>query len=190
MFALFNVQQIPVAGSEHTDFTRQPELFMKTLKYAWLGLFIIIIIAVVALKKFPELVSYDYYYKHLNIYINITPETADEKKSEELGDAIVSLIKKDIKYQLNESFDKAPKKTVEKDSIALTVNLKFKNYHDCYMYLLHHRSSDMKIIPESEVTKSSFVRKTKLTYVKQTGTYENKEEKQKGAVEVSAVCRF
>ncbi len=165
--------------------------YMKTLKYAWLGLLIVIIIVLFGLKKFPGIISYDYYYRYLNIYVNInTASMNDIKQGESVSDAIIDIIKKDIKYPLDTEFTKQPKKVTGKDGISVTLNLKFKNFHDCYMYLLHHRSEDTKILPQTEITKSQFVRKTKLTYVKQTGKYENKEENLSGAAEVSAVCRF
>lgn len=185
---------------------------MKTLKYAWLGLLIVVVILVLGLKKFPEVISYDYYYRYLNVYATLkTDKAMDAKEAQALLEKLEKDIKTGIKYPLNEEYKKDSKYTIEQDSVSLAMHLKFKNFHDCYMYLLHHRNADMKILADTEISKENFVRKTKITYVKQSGAYsqteggeatanDDKGDNQKakespspvvnGEIEISAVCRF
>ncbi len=166
---------------------------MKTLKYAWLGMIIVLVGLVLLLKKFPEIVSYDYYYRYLNVYTSIFPkEKISEEQSKQLLQDISSQLKEGIKYPLNDEFVQEPTLKINEDSITIINHLKFKNYHDCYMYLLHHRTNEQMLLSKTSIDKTNFVRKSKITYIKQNGSYDDKKEKDgiKGSIEISAICKF
>ncbi len=164
---------------------------MKTLTYAWIGLAVVLVALILVLKKFPGIISYDYYYTHLNIYATFTPKNPlTEEKGREAAELMKSGLLSGISYPMNEEFKQEPKISTENGTVKLNLRLQFANYHDCYMYLLHHRKPETPLLSGSSVKESVIVRKTRLTYVRQIGHLEDQEKALRGDTEISTVCRF
>ena len=162
---------------------------MKTLRYSWLGLLVVIIIAIAGLKEYPGLVSYDYYYKNMIFKLHLQGQALDDS---EKRDGIIKAIKAGLessleKYTHEDVSD--PEMKIKPKDLRLTFNIKMKNYSNCYFYLLHHRKIDQVLFKDlTPEYITDFKREWNKTFLKEQGALNAQELNEIGSYKAEITC--
>ena len=162
---------------------------MNTLRYSWLGLIIVVILAVLGLKEYPNLVSYDYYYKDLTVKLHLQGASLDDNgKRDNIIQAMKSGLESSLEKYTHEIVGD-PKVKVKPKDVKLTFTVKMKNYSNCYFYLLHHRKLEQVLFKElTPEYIHEFKRDWRRTYLTQEGAFNAQELKEIGSYSADLSC--
>lgn len=164
---------------------------MKTLRYSWLGLFIVLAIVIIALKEYPNLISYDYYYTKLKVEFDLQgADLDDQQKRDDLINKIKAGLETSLEKYTHEDLAN-PEQKIKSKELILSFDVKMKNFSNCYFYLVHHRKIEDLLFKElTPEYITGFTREWDHTELTQKGALNSQELKLVGSYNAKLTCRL